>query len=136
MVSSSGLGFGLVIVTVLVTLVFPTIVLANAALADWLINPAIPVPLSVTTFGLVVEVELNVSVPEYGPGADAVKLMLTVQVPFGASVMPVQPSATIPNCDGLMTTLLIVIGAAELFIAVSIRAGLVVVPKPGLLTVD
>src|SRR5580693_7257004 len=99
-----------------------------------------PLPVSVTTFGLVVEVELNVSVPEYGPGAEAVKLMLTVQlspvIPFGASVVPVQPSTNIPNCDGLIVTLLIVIGAAELFSAVSILAGLVVVPKPGLLTVD
>ena len=99
-----------------------------------------PFPVSVTTFGLVVEVELNVSVPEYGPGAEAVKLMLTVQlspvIPFGASVMPVQPSTNIPNCDGLIETVPIVTGTSEVFNAVSIRAGLVVVPKPGLLTVD
>jgi hypothetical protein len=34
MVSSSGVGFGLVIVTVLVALVFPTIVLENRRLGD------------------------------------------------------------------------------------------------------
>jgi hypothetical protein len=140
MVSSSGVGFGLVIVTVLVALVLPTIVLANVTLTDWLINPATPVPLSVTTFGLVGELEGIVSAPEYVPTADAVKLILTVQlspgIPFGVSVTPEQPSAAIPNCDGLIETVPIVTGTAEVFNAVSIRAGLVVVPKPGLLTVD
>ena len=76
----SGLGLRLLIVTVLVALVEPTIVFAKATLTDWLINPAIPFPVSVIVFGLFDAVEGIDSVPENGPTDDAVKLTPSVQL--------------------------------------------------------
>jgi hypothetical protein len=47
-VSSTGVGLGLLIVTVLAALVLPTTVLGKLTVSDWLIDPAMPVPLSDT----------------------------------------------------------------------------------------
>jgi hypothetical protein len=60
-----------------------------------------------------------------------VKLTLSVQLPpNAASVLPEQPSTTIANCAGLTVTVPISTALAELFTAVSILAGDVVVPVP------
>jgi hypothetical protein len=75
-------------------------------------------------------VELIVTEPLNIPTAFPVKLTLTVQLVLGASVMPVHvsPPAGIANCEGVTTTLFIVMPLPDVFCAVMILGGVVVVP--------
>jgi len=104
-------GVGLLLVTVAVltgVLCEPTTVAAHDKAAETVIAPGLPVPLSVTMFGLLAAVELTVSVPEYDPWAEAVKVIPTVHElplasPGGANV--VQVSAVVWKFgDGEMLT--------------------------------
>jgi hypothetical protein len=131
-VSSTGVGLGLLIVTVLAALVLPTTVLGKMTAGDWSIDPLMPVPLSDTVTVPPGESEGKLIEPVNVVAALAVKSTLTLQLWPGLSVWPEHPSvrAGIANCEGLTVTVPMRIGLAELFTAVSILAGDVVVPVP------
>jgi hypothetical protein len=99
--------FGFVIVTILAADTDPTCTRPNASeVGENVAAARVPVPLSATGWGLPAASSLIFKLPLSAPVWVGLKITATVQLPFGASWLPLHPSLVIENCPDTVTELI------------------------------